>query len=121
LLIANGDCPLLRAETLEALLETARRPGVAGAVASTILDDATGYGRMIRNAAGELEAIVEEKAASEAQREVREINTGLYAFDAFKFWPALKQVKPDNPAHEYYLTDVVSILNAAGETLLPSL
>ncbi len=121
LLIVNGDCPLLRAETLEALLETARHPGVAGAVASTILDDATGYGRMIRNAAGELEAIVEEKAASEAQREVREINTGLYAFEAVKFWPALKQVRPDNPAREYYLTDVVSILNAAGETLLPSL
>lgn len=119
LMIINGDCPLLRAETLETLLETARRPGVAGAVASTVLDDATGYGRMIRNDAGELEAIVEEKAASVSERAVREINTGIYAFDAARFWPALKQVKPDNPAREYYLTDVVSILNAAGETLLP--
>lgn len=120
LMIINGDCPLLRAETLEALLATARRPGVAGAVASTVLEDATGYGRMIRNEAGELAAIVEEKAASPAQREVREINTGIYAFDAARFWPALKRVTPDNPAREYYLTDVVGILNAAGETLLPS-
>ncbi|MCC6263154.1 MAG: bifunctional UDP-N-acetylglucosamine diphosphorylase/glucosamine-1-phosphate N-acetyltransferase GlmU [Bryobacterales bacterium] len=120
LLIINGDCPLLRAETLEALLDTARRPGVAGAVASTVLDDATGYGRMIRTDAGALAAIVEEKAASAPQREIREINTGIYAFDAARFWPALKQVKPDNPAREYYLTDVVGILNAAGETLLPS-
>lgn len=120
LLIINGDCPLLRAETLEALLATARRPGVAGAVASTVLEDATGYGRMIRNAAGALTAIVEEKAASAPEKEVREINTGIYAFDAARFWPALRQVKPDNPAREYYLTDVVGILNAAGETLLPS-
>ncbi len=119
LMIINGDCPLLRAETLAALLETARKPGVAGAVASTVLEDATGYGRMIRNLAGELESIVEEKAATADQRAVREINTGIYAFDAAKFWPALKRVKPDNPAREYYLTDVVSILNAAGETLLP--
>ncbi|MDZ7640350.1 MAG: bifunctional UDP-N-acetylglucosamine diphosphorylase/glucosamine-1-phosphate N-acetyltransferase GlmU [Bryobacterales bacterium] len=121
LMIINGDCPLLRAETLVSLLESAMQPGVAGAVASTVLEDATGYGRMLRNAAGALEAIVEQKAATPAQREIREINTGIYAFDAAKFWPALKQVKPDNPAREYYLTDVVSILNAAGETLLPSL
>lgn len=119
LMIINGDCPLLRAETLQALLETALQPGIAGAVASTVLDDATGYGRMLRSATGTLEAIIEHKAATPEQRQIREINTGIYAFDAAKFWPALKQVRPDNPAREYYLTDVVSILNAAGETLLP--
>ncbi|MCZ2157504.1 MAG: bifunctional UDP-N-acetylglucosamine diphosphorylase/glucosamine-1-phosphate N-acetyltransferase GlmU, partial [Bryobacterales bacterium] len=103
------------------LLDTASRPGAAGAIATTILEDPTGYGRMVRNAAGALVEIIEEKTASEAQKEIREINTGLYAFDAGKFWPALAQVRPDNPAHEYYLTSVVSILAQAGETLLPHL
>jgi bifunctional UDP-N-acetylglucosamine pyrophosphorylase/glucosamine-1-phosphate N-acetyltransferase len=84
-----------------------------------VLEDASGYGRMLRTASGTLQAIVEHKAATAEQREVREINAGLYAFNAAKFWPALQQVRPDNPAREYYLTDVVSILNAAGETLLP--
>lgn len=121
LMIINGDCPLLRSETLFTLLESARRPGVAGAVVSTVLDDATGYGRMLRGAAGTLEGIVEQKAATPEQLAVREINTGIYAFDSTKFWPALAQVRPDNPAREYYLTDVISILNAQGETLLPSL
>lgn len=121
LLIINGDCPLLRAETLSALLDTASRPGAAGAIASTVLENPTGYGRMVRNAAGALVEIIEEKTASEAQKEIDEINTGLYAFDAAKFWPALARVRPDNPAHEYYLTSVVSILASAGETLLPHL
>jgi bifunctional UDP-N-acetylglucosamine pyrophosphorylase/glucosamine-1-phosphate N-acetyltransferase len=121
LLIINGDCPLLRAESLQQLLADASRSGVAGAILTTVLEDATGYGRIVRNERGALLAIVEEKAANAAQKQIREINTGIYAFRAESFWPALAQVTPDNPAREYYLTDVVGILHSEGHTLLPSL
>lgn len=121
LLIINGDCPLLRSETLLSLLETANRPDVAGAILTTVLDDASGYGRIVRSPEDTLLAIVEEKAATADQKQIREINTGIYAFRAETFWPALAQVTPDNPAKEYYLTDVVGILHREGHTLLPSL
>src|SRR5690606_9708132 len=89
LLIINGDCPLLRAESLQQLLADASRSGVAGAILTTVLEDATGYGRIVRNERGALLAIVEEKAANAAQKQIREINTGIYAFRAESFWPAL--------------------------------
>ncbi len=120
LLIINGDCPLLRAETLQALLDAASPAGVAGAILTTVLDDATGYGRIVRDDRDALLAIVEEKAANPKQKLIREINTGIYCFRAETFWPALAQVRPDNPAHEYYLTDVVGILHGEGRKLLPS-
>jgi bifunctional UDP-N-acetylglucosamine pyrophosphorylase/glucosamine-1-phosphate N-acetyltransferase len=120
LLIINGDCPLLRAETLQALLEAASPAEVAGAILTTVLDDATGYGRIVRDDRDALLAIVEEKSANPKQKQIREINTGIYCFRAATFWPALAQVRPDNPAREYYLTDVVGILHREGRTLLPS-
>ena len=86
-----------------------------------MLEDATGYGRVVRDQNEALLAIVEEKAASEAQKQIREINTGIYAFHSESFWPALEQVRPDNPAGEYYLTDVVGILHREGKTLLPAI
>lgn len=121
LLIINGDCPLLRAESLQQLLEDASRDGASGAILTTVLTDATGYGRIVRDDRDALLAIVEEKAADATQKQIREINTGIYAFRAESFWPALAQVTPDNPAREYYLTDVVGIMHREGRTLLPSL
>jgi bifunctional UDP-N-acetylglucosamine pyrophosphorylase / glucosamine-1-phosphate N-acetyltransferase len=119
LLIINGDCPLLRAETLTPLMEAMANPDVAGAILTTVLPDATGYGRIVRDARDTLQAIVEEKAASAAEKDIREINTGIYCFRAESFWPALLAVRPDNPAGEYYLTDVVKILHQQGGVLLP--
>lgn len=98
LLIINGDCPLLRAETLEQLLAAASGSSVAGAILTTVPEDASGYGRIVRDERQALLAIVEEKAASPEQKRIREINTGIYAFRAETFWPALAQVTPDNPA-----------------------
>src|SRR5690348_6388909 len=114
LLILNGDCPMIRTETLESLIRLFRETGSAAAMITTDLEDPTGYGRIIRRANGDVEAIVEHKAATSEQRKVREINVGFYCFDAAAFWKHVDELRPDNPAHEYYLTDMIAILLKAG-------
>ena len=114
LLVLNGDCPLIRAETLERLTELFKQTGSGAAIITTDLDDPTGYGRIIRDEAGDVLAIVEHKAATPQQRVVREINVGFYCFDASAFWKHVHDLRPDNPAHEYYLTDMIAILLNAG-------
>jgi bifunctional UDP-N-acetylglucosamine pyrophosphorylase/glucosamine-1-phosphate N-acetyltransferase len=118
-LILYGDVPLLRVQTLERLRDLHRDRQVAAAAITTFVDDPTGYGRIVRNAAGEVVAVVEQKAASEEQLRIREINAGIYCFTAPLLWKHLNEIQPNNPAHEYYLTDMVEILNAAGEKVLP--
>jgi bifunctional UDP-N-acetylglucosamine pyrophosphorylase / glucosamine-1-phosphate N-acetyltransferase len=81
---------------------------------TTRLDDPTGYGRVILNDRGDVRAIVEQKAATPEQLAVPIINSGIYCFRADLLWRHLLQIRPDNPAHEYYLTDIVEILNRAG-------
>ncbi|WP_173096354.1 bifunctional UDP-N-acetylglucosamine diphosphorylase/glucosamine-1-phosphate N-acetyltransferase GlmU [Actinomadura verrucosospora] len=112
--VTNGDHPLLRGETLAALVRTHRDEGNAVTVLTTEMPDATGYGRMIRAADGSVEAIVEHKDATEAQRAVTEINVGMYAFDGTLLEDALKRVTTDNAGGEEYLTDVVGILRGDG-------
>src|SRR5262249_61867736 len=93
---------------------------VAGGAAATLLPAevaaATGYGRVVRKG-GRPVGIVEHRDATPAQREIREIGTSVYCFDAKRFWPALNRVTPDNAQHEYYLTDVIGILHRDGEPL----
>ena len=117
LLILNGDCPMIRVETLEALIRLYRETGSGAAIITTDLDDPTGYGRIIRRANGDVEAIVEHKAATPEERKVREINVGFYCFDAGAFWKHVGEVRPDNPAREYYLTDMIAILLKAGHRI----
>lgn len=112
--ILYGDCPLLRSETVGELVERHRESGAAVTVITTTLDDPYGYGRVIRNAAGGIDAIVEQKAGTPEQLAVREINSGIYCFDAALLWKHLDEIRPDNPAKEYYLTDVVGILAKLG-------
>jgi bifunctional UDP-N-acetylglucosamine pyrophosphorylase/glucosamine-1-phosphate N-acetyltransferase len=114
LLVLNGDCPMIRTETLENLIALYRETGAGAAMITTDLDDPTGYGRIIRQPNGDVEAIVEHKAATEEQRAVREINVGFYCFDADAFWKHVHEIRPDNPAREYYLTDMIAILLKAG-------
>jgi len=114
LLVLNGDCPLIRAETLERLIELYLSTGSGAAMITCDLVDPTGYGRIIRDSSGDVKEIVEHKAASAEQRAVREINVGFYCFDAAAFWKHVRELKPDNPAHEYYLTDMIAILLSAG-------
>jgi bifunctional UDP-N-acetylglucosamine pyrophosphorylase/glucosamine-1-phosphate N-acetyltransferase len=114
LIVFVGDCPLIRPETLERLAEEQKASGAAATVITTEVPDATGYGRIIRGEGGGVLEIVEHRAASEAQRAVREISSGILCFDAGMLWKHIHELKPDNPAREYYLTDMVAILIRAG-------
>jgi bifunctional UDP-N-acetylglucosamine pyrophosphorylase/glucosamine-1-phosphate N-acetyltransferase len=122
LAIVYGDGPLLRAETLERLVERAAAgcpPGpAAGVLLSARMDDATGYGRVIRGVGCPLgpavQRIVEQKAATPDELAIREANLGIYCYRADLFWKHVVEIRPDNPAGEYYLTDMVEILNRAG-------
>jgi bifunctional UDP-N-acetylglucosamine pyrophosphorylase / glucosamine-1-phosphate N-acetyltransferase len=114
-LVLNGDVPLISAETLTALVEAHERSGAAGTIATMELDDPTGYGRVIRSPDGGVEHIVETKApgdASELELHIREVNTGLFAFDAEALALALAEVQPDNAQGEHYLPDILPILRA---------
>jgi bifunctional UDP-N-acetylglucosamine pyrophosphorylase/glucosamine-1-phosphate N-acetyltransferase len=121
LLILNGDGPLLRASTLGKLLESASEPGLGGAILTTEVDDPTGYGRIVRNAQGNIAAIVEQKVATPEQQKIREINPGVYCFQAGSFWRHIGEVTANNPANEYYLTDMVEILTGHGHPVRPVL
>jgi bifunctional UDP-N-acetylglucosamine pyrophosphorylase/glucosamine-1-phosphate N-acetyltransferase len=117
--VLYGDVPLLKASTLRRLIELQTSSAAAAAAISTILDEPTGYGRILRNERGEVVAVVEEKAATTEQRRIREINAGIYCFDAPLLWKHLHDLRPDNPARELYLTDMVEILNREGHSVLP--
>jgi UDP-N-acetylglucosamine diphosphorylase/glucosamine-1-phosphate N-acetyltransferase len=109
-LILSGDVPLLRGETLLAFAESHNASGAVLSVLSVTAPDPTGYGRIIRDADGNFERIVEHKDASEQERSVDEINSGIYIVDAEHLFSALDDVSNDNVQGEYYLTDIVSIL-----------
>lgn len=112
--VTNGDHPLLRGDTLAELVRTHEREGNAATVLSTEIPDPTGYGRIIRDSGGAVTAIVEHKDADEAQRAVREVNVGMYAFDGALLEGALKRLTTDNAGGEEYLTDVLAIVRADG-------
>lgn len=118
MIVSVGDCPLIRAVTLETLAETQRTTGAAAAVITTEVADSTGYGRIVRDAAGNVNEIVEQRACTPEQLPIREINSGIFCFDAALFWKHIHEVEPNNPAREYYLTDIVSILIRAGHRVV---
>jgi bifunctional UDP-N-acetylglucosamine pyrophosphorylase/glucosamine-1-phosphate N-acetyltransferase len=113
--VVCGDTPLLTAGTLQALAATHSEDGNAVTVLTAEVPDATGYGRIVRDgASGAVTAIVEHKDASESQRAIREINSGVFAFDGQLLADALGKVRTDNSQGEEYLTDVLGILREAG-------
>ena len=97
LIVFVGDCPLIRAATLEQLAETQRSSHAAAAVITTDVDDPTGYGRIIRDADGGVQEIIEHRAATPDQRTIREINSGILCFDADSLWRHIHELQPDNP------------------------
>jgi len=113
-LVLYGDCPLLRAETLRQLVSLHTRTGAAATLITTVLDDPTGYGRILTDPDGNVAAIVEEKAATAEQRAIREINSGIYCFQAEPLWRHLGEIGADNPAGEFYLTDIIAIFRRHG-------
>jgi bifunctional UDP-N-acetylglucosamine pyrophosphorylase/glucosamine-1-phosphate N-acetyltransferase len=116
-IVATGDTPLLRGESLRAFAEEHEAAQRAVSVLSAIVDDSFGYGRIVRDDDGDVVAIVEEKDATPEQREISEISSGILAFDAAFLLEALPQLGNDNAKGEYYLTDTVQIARDAGLTV----
>ncbi|MEH6992192.1 bifunctional UDP-N-acetylglucosamine diphosphorylase/glucosamine-1-phosphate N-acetyltransferase GlmU [Neobacillus drentensis] len=116
-IVVCGDTPLIKAETMESLFKHHRELSAKATILTARIDDPTGYGRIIRNEKGFVEKIVEHKDATEAEREINEINTGTYCFDNAALFEALKKVSNDNVQGEYYLPDVVEILKNQGEVV----
>jgi bifunctional UDP-N-acetylglucosamine pyrophosphorylase/glucosamine-1-phosphate N-acetyltransferase len=114
LLVLPGDAPLIQPATLCAVVEAHRRSGAGATVLTAEVDDPTGYGRVIRTKSGEVSHIVEQIDASPAEREVTEVNTGIYCFGRSVVGPALRRVRNDNLQGEWYLTDIVAVLREAG-------
>ena len=115
LVILSGDVPLLKPETLERLIKEHRTTGATCSILSVKLENPTGYGRIVRDSQDGFTRIVEQRDATDAERKIREINSGIYCFDSGKLLAALDHVKPTNDQGEFYLTDVAEILMKQGD------
>ncbi|WP_146553920.1 MULTISPECIES: bifunctional UDP-N-acetylglucosamine diphosphorylase/glucosamine-1-phosphate N-acetyltransferase GlmU [Rummeliibacillus] len=116
-IVICGDTPLIRPETIKALYEYHEANQAKATILTAIAEDPTGYGRILREENGQVAQIVEHKDATPEQRNVTEINTGTYCFDNKALFAALKQVNNDNAQGEYYLPDVIEILQKQGEVV----
>ena len=114
-LILSGDVPMVRAETLNNLLATHEIEGAACTILTVRMENPIGYGRIVRDHDNAFLKIVEQRDASEDERQIREVNSGIYCFDGAKLFPALEQVRPVNKQGEYYLTDVPGIVRTNHE------
>jgi bifunctional UDP-N-acetylglucosamine pyrophosphorylase/glucosamine-1-phosphate N-acetyltransferase len=117
-IVLPGDAPLIRTETLRAMLAAHRAANAAATILSAVVSDPSGYGRILRKSETSVQAIVEESQLTDEQRELNEINSSIYCFTLEKLWPALAQVKPHNKHRELYLTDAIAALTAKNETVL---
>lgn len=118
LLILSGDVPMIRPETLGGLIQQHQRhrgKGAAATILTVKLKEPSGYGRIVRDDSGLFVKIVEQKDASDEEKDIREINAGLYCFDTTKLFVALSRVQNHNSQAEYYLTDVPALLRESGE------
>ena len=118
--ILSGDVPLVSAEAIRELTEIHANSAAAATMVTTVLDDPTGYGRVVRGADGSVERVVETKKEGDASREefeIREVNTGIFAFDAGALRQALPRLSADNAQGELYLPQVLDILRADGQTV----
>jgi UDP-N-acetylglucosamine diphosphorylase/glucosamine-1-phosphate N-acetyltransferase len=104
--VLSGDVPLLTAKSMKELLHHHHSTRAEATILTAEFSDPTGYGRIIRNAEGSVTRIIEHKDATENERQVQEINSGIYVFDSQKLFAGLKQITPKNAQNEYYLTDV---------------
>jgi bifunctional UDP-N-acetylglucosamine pyrophosphorylase/glucosamine-1-phosphate N-acetyltransferase len=112
--VLYGDCPLLSQRTLQELVDRQAASDTAVTLITTRLEDPTGYGRILLDKRGRVKSIVEQKAATPEQLGIQLVNPGIYCFRADLLWKHIGELRPENPAHEYYLTDMVEILNQAG-------
>jgi bifunctional UDP-N-acetylglucosamine pyrophosphorylase / glucosamine-1-phosphate N-acetyltransferase len=117
-IVLPGDAPLLRTQTLAALLDTHRRGEAAATILTAEIDDPTDYGRIVRDGQGRVVSIVEEKSATPEQRAIREVNSSIYCFTLAKLWPVLNTLRPENAHRELYLTDAIALLRERNERVL---
>ncbi len=113
-IVLPGDTPLLRPDSIEAFVGVHEASGFAATLLTAAMADPTGYGRIVRAKDGRVLRIVEQRDASEEERQITEVNTGIYAFRRDLLGPALRHLSPDNAQAEYYLTDVISVLAQLG-------
>ena len=114
LLLLYGDMPFVRTETLQKMIEHHREVGATCSILSVEMQNPTGYGRIVRSEDDSFARIVEQRDATAEQRQIREINSGIYCFDARELFKALRLVEPANDQGEYYLTDVAEIILSRG-------
>ena len=112
--VLNGDVPIIRPETIKRLINKSIKNREYATLLTAIYNNPTGYGRIIRDDGGNIEEIIEEKDLNEEQKQIKEINAGIYCFDIQELLKALKELKPNNSQNELYLTDVVRIMNDKG-------
>jgi len=117
LVVLYGDGPLLSEGTLRRLIEKHSGSGAAATLITTTLADPTGYGRVIADADGRIQAVVEQKAATAEQLAISVVNSGIYCFRSELLWKHIDEIGTNNPAGEYYLTDIVEILRRAGHPI----
>ena len=113
-LVLNGDVPIIRPDTLKKLIQKSIENKEYATLLTAEYENPTGYGRIIRDVGGSIRAIVEEKDANMFEKEIKEINAGIYCFDIKELLLALKKIKTNNAQGEYYLTDVIKIMNDKG-------
>jgi len=117
-LVLCGDGPLIRAKTLQTLIEKHEAEHSAATLATAVLEDPMGYGRIIRDAYGNMQGIIEDSDCTPAQRAVKEVNPSYYLFNNQVLFRALEEVKPDNVKQEYYLTDALAVIIASGHKVV---
>ena len=116
-MVLCGDTPLLTPQLLAELKKSHLESGSKATLISVVLDNAYGYGRIIRNKSGQVVKITEQKDADEEQQKINEINASVYCFDSEFLTNSLSKIKPNNKQGEYYLTDVIGIACAQGEKI----
>jgi len=117
-IVVPGDAPLLRTETLAALLDTHRRGEAVATILTAEIADPGGYGRIVRDSEGRVQAIVEDSKLAPEQRAINEVNSSIYCFTLAKLWPCLAALRPNNAHRELYLTDAVAMLRDRKERVL---
>ncbi len=117
--ILSGDAPMTRVKTMQAALRKHRDASATVTVLTAMLPDPTGYGRVLRDEDGNILRIVEHKDATEEERAVREINSGIYVFRKHQLFLALARITNDNAQGEYYLPDVFAIFQEEGRVMVP--